>query len=301
MRLVKFLSLPLLSVLLVLTVTPSNCRHFHIPLSQFPSRAPGLQVDREGRVYASAGSQLCRLNSTLQLEEIITLTSEIVNISMSSDGRWVVVCLTDLSCEVYHATNFSGGHVIRRENVIISVDNFALFAAEDSFYVGGIAVNDMGVQNRIILGRYGFAGSRIDVVMSFYEISRDGFIRNFYGGFVGGGNAYYFVVDNAPNRVRSVRVIRVCHNGSFNALYELTLGCGISPNLMSRISGVSVADHFDGITERTVILSRSQRQSSNRNFVCLFNLNGIDNIMEQKFSTCTAATGSNTRERINLA
>jgi hypothetical protein len=220
---------------------------------------------------------------------------------MSSDGRWVVVCLTDLSCEVYHATNFSAGHIFRRENAIISVDNFALFAAEDSFYVGGIATNVMGAQDRIILGRYGFAGSRIDVVMSSYEITRDGFIRNVYGGFVGRGNAYYFVVDNAPNRVRSVRVIRVCHNGSFNALYELTLDCGLGPNSMSRISGVSVADHFDGITGGTVVLSRSQRQSSNRNFVCLFDLSRIDSIMEQKFSTCTAATGSNTHERINLA
>ena len=116
-----------------------------------------------------------------------------------------------------------------------------------------------------------------------------------------GGNAYYFVIDNNPTAVRSVRVMRVCHNSDFNALYELTLTCGIGPISVSRIGGVSIAENFNGTTGATVILSRSQQQSSNRNFVCLFNLSDIDNIMERKFDTCTAATGTSTPERIDLA
>ena len=289
-------------LLLLLIVAMSNCWQFNFPSSRTPSRAPGLQVDNAGKVYASAGSQLYRLNSNLQLEETRSLTSETVNTSLSSDGRWFVVCLLDLSCEVYNATNFSAGPVFRRENVIKSVDNFALFAAEDSFYVGGVATNVMGAQDRIILGRYGFAGSQVDVEMSgSYKITEGNFVRNFYGGFVRGSSAYYFVVDNDPAVVRSVRVIRVCHNSNFNALYELTLTCGISPNLMSRISGVSVADNFAGRTGGTVIVSRSQRQSSLRNFICLFNLSEIDNIMERKYNTCTAAVGTNTHETIDLA
>ena len=86
-----------------------------------------------GSVYTSAGSQLYRLNGNLRLEETRNLTSEAVNSSLSSDGRWLVVCLTDLSCEVYNATNFSAGHVFRRENATKSIMNLALFAAEDSF------------------------------------------------------------------------------------------------------------------------------------------------------------------------
>ena len=100
---------------------------------------------------------------------------------------------------------------------------------------------------------------------------------------------------------RSVRVMRVCHNSDFNALYELTLTCGIGPNSGSRISGLSVTENFNGTTGATVILSRGQPQSSIRNFVCLFNLSDIDNIMERKFDTCTAATGAFTPERIELA
>ena len=288
------------SLLLFLLVIVSSGQQFDFSLT--PSRSPGLQVDGDEKTYVSAGDQLYRLNSSnLELEESWGLRTDAVSISLNSDGRWLVVCLTDLSCEVYNAANFSAGHVFRRDNVIISVDNFALFAAEDSFYVSGI----MGDQDQIVLRRYGFAGSQVGVEESgSYEITRDGFTRNFYGGFVRGSNAYYFVIDydlNNVRNVRNVRVMRVCHNSDFGALYELTLPCGIAPNLMSRIGGLSVAENFAGVTGATVILTRSQQQSSLRNFVCLFNLGDIDNIMERKFNTCTTATGVNTQERIDLA
>ena len=298
---VSSLLLAIVLALSFLTVLSTQDQRFNLPAQQ-PPRSPDLQTDGSGRAYVSAGSQLYRLNNSLGLEEARELRSEAVNISLSSDGRWLVVCLTDLSCEVYNANNFSAGHVFRRENVIISVDNFALFAAEDSFYVGGITVDGTEAQDQIILRRYGFAGSQIGVEESgTYQITRVNFLRNFYGGFVRGSNAYYFVIDNNINDIHSVRVMRVCHNSNFNALYELTLTCGVAPNSGSRISGVSVAENFAGTTGATVILSRSQRQSSNRNFVCLFNISDIDNIMERKFDTCTAATGSLTTQQIELA
>jgi hypothetical protein len=240
-------------------------------------------------------------------EESWTLRTDAVNISLSSDGLWLVVCLTDLSCEVYNANNFSAGHVFRRERVIISVDNVALFAAEDSFYVGGIATNAQGDQDQIILRRYGFTGGQIGVEASgSYEIIRDDFIRNFYGGFVRGGRdnyAYYFVIDNSPSlsAVSNVRVMRVCHNRDFGALYELTLPCDIAPGIMSRIGGLSVAENFAGTTGATVILSRSQRQSSDQNFVCLFDLDMIDSTMDEKLHICNTATHENTLEVIHLA
>ena len=297
---VSSLLLVIVLALSLLTVFFTQGQRFDLPAQQ-STRSPDLQTDGSGWAYVSAGSQLYRLNSSLGLEETRELRSEAVNISLSSDGRWLVVCLTDLSCEVYNANNFSAGHVFRRENAIISVDNFALFAAEDSFYVGGIAVDGTGAQDQIILRRYGLAGSQAGVEESgSYQIARDGFTRHFYGGFVRGSNAYYFVIDNNPSDVRSVRVMRVCHNSNFNALYELTLSCGIAPNSGSRTGGVSVAENFAGTTGATVILSRSQQQSTSQNFVCLFDLNMIDNIMDGKFNVCNAATEI-TPETIDLA
>ena len=287
------------SLLLLLIAVVSRCQRFDFPSS--PSRSPGLRVDGEGKVYASAGNQLYQLSSNLVLEESWELRTDAVNISLSSDDRWLVVCLIDLSCEVYNANNFSAGHVFRRESVLISVDNFALFAAEDSFYVGGITTNSQGYQNQIILRRYGFAGSQVGVEVSgSYEINRGGFVRNFYGGFVRGSNAYYFVIDNNPTDVRSVRVMRVCHNSNFSALYELTLSCSQSPSVDSHIGGLSVVDNFAGATGATVILSRSRQRSTRQNFVCLFDLAMIDSVMDRKFNTCNVATAS-TSEAIILA
>ena len=299
--LVSTLLLAIVLALSLLTVFSTQGQRFNLPAQQ--PRSPDLQTDGSGRAYVSAGSQLYRLNSSLGLEEARELRSEAVNISLSSDGRWLVVCLTDLSCEVYHANNFSAGHVFRRENVIISVDNFALFAAEDSFYVGGIyTVDGTGAQDQIILRRYGFAGNQVGVEESgSYHITRENFIRYFYGGFVRGSNAYYFGIDTNPNDVRNIRVMRVCHNSNFNALYELTLTCGVAPNSGSRISGVSVAENFAGTAGATILLSRGQPQSSHRNFVCLFSISDIDNIMERKFNTCTAASGSATPHQLELA
>ena len=290
------------SLVLSLLVIVSSGQQFNLPSST--SRSPGLQVAEAGKIYTSARSRLYRLNSTnLVQEDMRNLSSEAVNISLSSDGRWLVVCLTDFSCEVYNATNFSAGHVFRRENVTISTENLLLFATEDSFYVGGITVDvNSGAQQQIMLSRYGFAGNRNGTIESnSYVISTNLFERNFYGGFVRGSNAYFFVVDNNPSHaVRNVRVMRVCHNSDFSALYELTLGCGArTPATDTRISGMSVVENFGGLSGPVVILSRN-RPASSQNYVCLLRLQDIDSIMQAKYDSCTAATGSN-QEQIELS
>ena len=135
------------SLIVCLLLAISNSQRFQLPSSN--SGSPGLNVDKigDGKVFTATGTLLYRLNSNLELEQARNLTSEAVNISLSTDGRWLVVCLTDLSCEVYNATNLSAQPVFRRENAITSAENVALFAAEDSFYVGGVTVT---LNHRII-------------------------------------------------------------------------------------------------------------------------------------------------------
>ena len=247
----------------------------------------------DGRAYTATGRLLYRLNSGLELEEAKNLTSEAVNISLSTDGRWLVVCLTDLSCEVYNATNLSAQPVFRRKNAIVSAKNVALFAAENSFYVGGVVLNStVRAQDTMILSQYVFAGSLTGRVSSHaYMINRQQFERNFYGGFVRGNNSYYFVTDNNPSAVRDIRVMRVCHNSNFGALYELSLSCGATSfGFDARIGGVTVVDNFAGVSGPSVIISRSTSPGS-RNFVCSFSLEMIDNIMQQKYDSCIRGNG----------
>ena len=215
-----------------------------------------------------------------------------------------MVCLSDLFCEVYNATNLSADDqpVYRREDAIVSSDNVALFAAEDSFYVGSISITGSGVQEKIVLGQYGFAGSQVGVAQSReYMISRNDFERNMYGGFVRlrGDYAYYIVVDNEPTGVRHFKVMRVCHNSNFRALSELSLLCSRDPSSNTRISGVSLVDNFGGISGPTLVLSRNRPMSS-QNYVCLFSLDTIDNMIVREYNTCLAAD-MNSLQQIDVA
>ena len=94
--------------------------------------------------------------------------------------------------------------------------------------------------------------------------------------------------------------MRVCHNSDFKALYELTLLCGGgTPSSDTRISGISVMKKVAGVAGPTVILSRNRRSSS-QNYVCLYSLQMIDTIMQQKYDSCAAAMAGS-REQIELA
>ena len=87
-------------------------------------------------------------------------------------------------------------------------------------------------------------------------------------------------------------MLRVCHNSNLNALYELSLGCaGVSPASETRISGISVVEDFAGTSGATVVLSRN-RPGSTQNVVCLFSLQKIDNMMQEKFTSCSEATSA---------
>ena len=280
------------SLIVCLLAIASHGQRFELPSS---SRSPRLQVDVvTGKVYTSAGNQLYRLDSNLQQEDTKSLTSESLNISLSSDGRWLVVCLTDLSCEVYNATNFAQ-RVFRGENILGSQLNISLFAAEDSFYVGSFST---GQSTQIVLSQHFFAGSRNSSSESgTYDITRNEFERHFFGGFVKNSSAYYFATDNNPTAVRSLRVMRVCHNSDFGALYELSLACGGRPGLTTRLSEVIALDNFAGISGTSVVLSTT-RPTSTRNSVCVIPLESIDILMKQLFDSCTA---SDTTEQYSLA
>jgi len=62
-----------------------------------PDRPSDTKVDGGGRVFLAAGSQLFRLDSTLALQENVSLGSSVARVALSSDERRVVVCLGDLS------------------------------------------------------------------------------------------------------------------------------------------------------------------------------------------------------------
>ena len=156
-------------------------------LSPVPS---DMKVDGGGRVFLAAGNQLLRLDSTLALRENMTLGSSVLRVALSSDERRVVVCLSDLSCAVYNASDFGAGEQLRRAGASASSSVVAVFTAvENSFYVGSVVGEASASMN---LRQYGF-GDRDFVRSTNYPIERLSFVRTFFGGFVNGTNAYYFM------------------------------------------------------------------------------------------------------------
>ena len=211
------------------------------------------------------------------------------------------MCLSDLSCAVYNASDFGAGELLRRTGVSVSSDGVALFTAEEnSFYVASVVGGALRSMN---LGQYGFSGEESFARSTNYRIVRGGFMRTFFGGFVNGTNSYYFMTDGSPSDVRGLRVLRACdistcspQMGSsscdFNALYELRIDCGggtLPQN--SLICGLSVLDSFADSSDTTVVLARCKRGMSARNRVCSFQLADIDFAMNGKYTQCAGRTG----------
>ena len=232
-----------------------------------------MKVDSGGWVFLAAGNQLLRLDSTLTLQENVTLDSSVLRVALSSDKRRVVVCLSDLSCAVYNASDFGAGEQLRRTGASASSDVVALFTArENSFYVGSVVG---GASPSMNLRQYGF-GDESFTRSTNYRIQRSGFMRTFFGGFVSGTSAYYFVADGSPSEVRGLRVLRACDISTcsspctFNALYELRIDCGsgsFSQNTV--ICGLSVLDGFAGSSDTTVVLARCNTGSIVLAIVCV--------------------------------
>ena len=260
-----------------------------------PTTPSDMKVDGGGRVFLAAGNQLLRLDSTLALQANVTLGSSVVRVALSSDERRVVVCLGDLSCAVYNASDFAAGEQSARLGASASSQVLALFIAEEnSFYVGSIIVS--GATPIMRLRQYGF-GNRDLERSSDYNVLTGGFVRTFFGGFVNGTNAYYFMADGDPRDVRGLRVLRTCDISSctspcsFEALYELRLDCGSDTFPQdSVICGLSVLDSFAGSSGTTIVLARCAA-TFGRNRVCSFQLADIDDRMNTYYTQCAAGTG----------
>ncbi len=272
------MSLALFALFLLQGAVYSQSFYFNASFS-----LPGLQVDSTGRVFLVADNYLYRLNAQLLQEERVDLGTIVVSggPALSSTGM-VVVCLEDLSCSVYNASNISAGPIWSVSNTITVVGEAAIFMSGGTLYTGG--VTSVGETRRMVLRQFGekfnrssdnnSSGTRNELVFG------SGFARQFYsfGGFVSGGFAYYVVVDYQPANARAIRLLRVCDmpdcggpsTCGVTALYELGFNCGfqmISEN--TYVCAVSLVEDFSGISGPTAVVTICFGIT---NSICLVNL-----------------------------
>ncbi len=233
---------------------------------------PGLQVDSTGRTFLAADNYLYRLNAQLLQEERVDLGAFVLEegLVLSSTGM-LVVCLEDLSCSVYNASNLSTGPIRSVSNAIVGYfdSGAAIITSGDSFYTG--AITDKG--ERIVLQQFGEefsrssdnnpSGTRNELVVEVNHF----FERDFYafGGFVSNGFAYYYVVvDYQPADARAIRLLRVCNmpdcggpsTCGVTGLYELGINCGLQGITENTcLCAVSLMEDFSGISGPTAVVT----------------------------------------------
>ena len=268
-------------------------------------RPPTLQVDGEGRAFVAAGRQLLRLNSELVPEQNITLSAGALNISLSSGGERLVVCLEDSSCAVYNASDLSAEPSLVQASALTDVVNrVALFAAEDSYYAGSHELIDenavpAGIIRLTQVG--GLEGANFVRSME-YNTFPGSFQRDFFAGFMSGTNAYYISFDTNPTIIRGIKVTRVCHvtgcpGGSatcgISALYEELLVCGGRPigDEEDGVCGVSVVEDFAGTTGTGIVISRCRQGFQGSNVVCYVPVAEVDRIMDTRYDSCSMGIG----------
>ena len=283
-----------LVILVVFWSTPlhTNQQQFDLPMDPLSSY-PGVQVDREGRVFVAAGNQLLKLNSDLVLEQNVSLVSRAINISISPEGDRLIVCKADLSCLVYNTGDLSV-HLQFINATLASAGNIAVFIAGSSFYMGSSS------DQTIRLGRvFNTSINSHSEHIKDYTINFAEFQRKFIFGFSSGKYSYFVVLDSGYDA--SIRVMRTSHNSSccasgsascsFTALSEDRIFCGTEFNNFieegDSICGVSVVDDFGGKKGAYIVLSRCHHgASSGRNLVCSVSVTDIDYSMDESYDMC---------------
>ena len=290
--------------LLVLFYALSLCNalsNFTVPGG--PSRPPALQVDGEGKAFVATGNKLLRLNSDLGIEQNVTLSSDAVNISLSSGGEWLVVCSADLSCAVHSANDLSTVPSTSG-SALAAANRVALFTAGDSFYVGSHDPTPTVSGGTLRLQQvYRLSGSSDFIRSTDYAISRSNFQRDFFSGFLSGTNSYFIVSDHQPSSVRDVRIMRVCHVTScpsgastcgINAVYEEIIPCGGRiADSADGVCGVSLVEDFAGTSGPSLVMARCrQDQSTSSNLICVVPISEVDSLMDERYDDCSYGTGT---------
>ncbi|XP_064398635.1 plexin-B1-like isoform X2 [Halichondria panicea] len=266
---------------------------------QYSANLPGLQVDSTGRTFLAADIYLYRLNAQLLQEERVDLGATVIDkgLALSSTGM-LVVCLEDLSCSVYNASNLSAGPIRSVSNAIASADpdfGAAIFTSGDTFYTGA----STGAGEKMVLQQFGEgfnrssnnnpSGTRNALVFGVSD-----FRRRFYafGGFVSGGFAYYVVVDYRPATAQAIRLLRVCSmpdcggpsTCGVTASYELEINCGVQTITEEIcVCGVSLVEDFSGISGPTAVITIC---SDITNSICVVNITAVNEAMDAKYDSC---------------
>ncbi len=237
------------------------------------------------RVFASAGATVYQYlfnDSSLVQQQSEALTGgDIVGLTTTPDGEWVIACVTTGVCNVISSTDLSIVSTATLYAFIGDFNGISLFTAPvsdgQSYYIGSYGGINEGSPLRMRFNQRGFDGSSVNRISG---ASTSGFDGRYYdGGFVLSNFAYFVVLDDDTNSaVDQLRIVRVCLDNTVQSQYELQLDCSASL-FDPMIRGVSV------INEDTLIIGLSPSLSG-ENRLCSFNITMINTMMDSTYQSC---------------
>ena len=257
------------------------------PSFSLPASPSSVAVNSDsGEVFVAVGAQLLRLDGQLRILENVTVSDELVRITLSPGGGRLVGCLSRFrTCLVFNSSSLASGAIATVSGARYFTENgVVVIAVDHSFYLG--SEGDVSSNSRIWLSQYQYTAEDL-VRTRQYNVDVDGnFDRLFYGGLARNGYVYYFVADVQP--YYGIRVLRVCDcesdscsSSSFEALYELTLQCKGST---TEICGVTLLETFADRDEPVVVVTQCEVDTRNR--VCGYRLSDIDSRMDMYYEQC---------------
>ena len=243
------------------------------------------------KVFASEGPNVYRYSTDLVEQQNVVVfdgdNNDVLGLTATPDGQWLIVCLTNDNCYVRNGSDISLD--IPPVNDAVGVDNVVLFTATvpggQSFYTGSYGSVAGGSNVRIRFGQYGFGGSTI-VRESINTPQRQSFLgRNYYGGFSLKNQAYFVVIDELT--ASELRIVRICINGAIQSQYELQLECEVPSVINNDLLGASAIRGVSVINEETLVVGLTNLVS---NRLCTFNISEINSLMDGAYSMCVEAS-----------
>ncbi len=273
------------------SIQPRSSFRFGKPSSG--NQIPGLEIDSIGRTFIVSGNRLYRLSSELVEEEVVTLMDFYTHrgLALSDDDSTIVVCLFDLSCYFYNASNLNTGPVRTIPNAIVGGFSFALFMSGNSVYTASYPED----RSRMVLQQFGHNFIRSSDVNNeahggSYIFTTDTY-RVFYGGEKKKDFVYYLAYDAVSHTNKLMRTCSVadCSGTSscgINALYEGVFSCGSRGPINSALLRASIMNNF-GKNGLAALVMNCRLPGC---LICSVNITATNEAMDSKYDSCSTAS-----------
>ena len=250
-------------------------------------------TDASDEVFVAGGNKIYKLSANLSQLMNVTVSNNtsvsVRGLSLSNGGQYIMACLTTGSCIGYDVIDLNRTISSVPLNKPGTHDNPVVMfpgQTEGTVYAGTSTATDLQF-HCMNLGQYRISGGSIlaNTTRGYAQRISSNFqnIRIFKAGFTVDDFTYYIVEDDGAD----IRILRVCNEPAFQALYELELVCASFQTTV--FAGASILNIFFNSTDTLLLTVRSPDTARGHSgVVCTYNISDINTAMDNGLTACAA-------------